>query len=60
MRELLGDPDMELFDCPIFATQAEARRDVSGFIEGLCHARRLHSALGITSPADFGTLHRAA
>ena len=58
-ESFLATLEMELIDRPSFATQAEARRDVAGIIEGLYHTRRLHSALGIISPADFGTPHRA-
>ena len=43
-----------------FATQAEARREVFGFIEGFYNTRRSYSALGYISPADFEQLHRAA
>ncbi len=37
----------------IYATRAEARRDLFGYIEGFYNSRRLHSALGYISPADM-------
>lgn len=39
---------------------AEARREVFGFVEGLCDTRRLHSELGYRSPANFEKFHHAA
>ena len=36
----------------IYATRAEARRDLFGYIEGFYNSRRLHSALGYISPAE--------
>ena len=36
-----------------FRTAAETRREVFGFIEGFYNTRRLHSALGYRSPADY-------
>src|SRR6516162_2751396 len=35
----------------IYATRAEARRDLFQYIEGFYNPRRLHSALGYVSPA---------
>ena len=52
--------ETKLIDRRRFATQAEARREVFGFIEGFYNTRRSHSALGYISPADFEELHRAA
>ena len=52
--------EMELIDRRRFATRADARREVFGFIEGFYNTRRSHSALGYISPADFEELHRAA
>ena len=49
-----------LIDKRRFATQAKARREVFGFIEGFYNTRRLHSALGYVSPADFEELDHAA
>lgn len=37
----------------IYATRAEARRDLFGYIEGFYNSRRLHSALGYLSPAEM-------
>ncbi len=37
----------------VYATRAEARRDLFGYIEGFYNPRRLHSALGYISPADM-------
>ncbi|MFG1229412.1 IS3 family transposase, partial [Xanthobacter wiegelii] len=36
----------------LYATRAEARRDLFGYIEGFDNPRRLHSALGYISPAE--------
>jgi putative transposase len=35
----------------IYATRADARRDLLQYIEGFYNSRRLHSALGYLSPA---------
>ena len=43
-----------------FATQAEVRREVFGFVEGFYNTRRSHSALGYISPVAFEELNRAA
>lgn len=37
----------------LYATRAEARRDLFGSIEGFDNPRRLHSALGYISPAEM-------
>ena len=37
----------------IYATRAEARRDLFGYIEGFNNSHRLHSALGYLSPAEM-------
>lgn len=37
----------------VYATRAEARRDLFGYIEGFYNSRRLHSALGYISPAEM-------
>ncbi len=42
-----------------FRTADEARREVFGFIEGFYNTRRLHSALGYESPADYERNHAA-
>jgi len=36
-----------------YTTRDEARRDLFGYIEGFYNSRRLHSALGYLSPADY-------
>ena len=43
-----------------FPTMAGARRGVFSFIEGFYNTRRLHSALGYKSPANFEKLNHAA
>ena len=45
--------ECELLDRRSFRTVAEARREVFSFIEGFYNTRRLHSALGYQSPANF-------
>ena len=52
--------ECELLDRRRFRTVAEARREVFSFIEGFYNTRRLHSALGYRSPANFEKLHHAA
>ena len=52
--------ECELIDRRSFATMSEARREVFRFIEGFYNTRRLHSALGYTSPANFERLDHAA
>jgi transposase InsO family protein len=42
----------------VYATRAQARRDLFHYIEGFYSPCRLHSALGYISPADME--HRAA
>ncbi len=37
----------------LYATRAEARRDLFGYIEGFYSPRRLHSALGDISPDEM-------
>ena len=37
----------------VYATRAEARRDLFAYIEGFCNSRRLHSGTGYRSPADM-------
>ena len=36
-----------------YATRAEARRDLFGYIEGFYNSRRLHSAIGYISPMEM-------
>ena len=36
----------------VYATRAEARRDLFHYIEGFYNPHRLHSALGYLSPAN--------
>lgn len=52
--------ECELLDRRSFSTAVEARREVFSFIEGFYNTRRLHSALGYTSPANFEKLNHAA
>ena len=52
--------ECELLDRRSFPTVAEARREVFSFIEGFYNTRRLHSALGYKSPANFEELNHAA
>ena len=42
-----------------FATRAEAKHCVFGYIEGWYNPRRRHSALGYLSPANFEAKHQA-
>ena len=37
----------------VYATRAEAQRDLLGWIKGFYNTHRLHSALGYRSPADM-------
>ena len=52
--------ECELLDRRSLRTVAEARREVFSFIEGFYNTRRLHSALGYRSPANFERLNHAA
>ena len=52
--------ECELLDRRSFATMSQARREVFRFIEGFYNTRRLHSALGYTSPVNFEKLNHAA
>lgn len=36
----------------VYATRDQARRDLSGYIEGFYNPRRLHSSLGYISPIE--------
>ena len=57
----VGDAlECELLDRRSFRTTAGARREVFSFIEGFYNTRRLHSALGYKSPANFEKLNHAA
>ena len=40
----------------VYATRAEARRDLFAYIEGFYNSRRLHSGIGCRSPADMGRM----
>ena len=50
--------ETELIGRRRFATQAEAQREVFGFIEAFYNTRRSHSALGYISPVDFDSTVR--
>jgi transposase InsO family protein len=50
----------ELIDRFTWDRQAALRRAVFAFIEGWYNTRRIHSALGYTSPANYERLKRAA
>ena len=52
--------ECELLDRSRFPTPADARREVFGCIEGFYNTRRIHSALGYESPANFERLNHAA
>ena len=52
--------ECELLDRRSFWITAEAQREVFSFIEGFYNTRRLHSALGYKSPANFEKLNHAA
>ncbi len=52
--------ECELLDRRRFQTAVEARSAVFSFIEGFYNTRRLHSALGYRSPANFEKLNHAA
>ena len=52
--------ECELLDRSHFPTPADTRRQVFGFIEGFYNTRRIHSALGYESPANFEATNRAA
>ena len=52
--------ECELLDRRRFQTTGQARREVFSFIEGFYNTRRLHSALGYQSPANFEKLNHAA
>ena len=52
--------ECELLDRCYLPTMAAARREVFSFIEGFYNTRRLHSALGFKSPANFEKLNHAA
>ena len=52
--------ECELLDRRQFPTVPEAQREVFSFIEGFYNTRRLHSALGYQSPANFEKRYHAA
>lgn len=51
--------ECELLDRHRFATQAEARMAVFGYLEGWYNPRRRHSALGQLSPVEYERRNRA-
>ena len=52
--------ECELLDRRRFRTTVEAQGEVFSFIEGFYNTRRIHSALGYESPANFEKLNHAA
>jgi transposase InsO family protein len=50
----------EVIDDPARPTRAGLHRAVFDYIEGWYNTRRLHSALGYLSPAEYESLHSAA
>ena len=52
--------ECELLNRNRFPTPANARLEVFRFIEGFYNTRRIHSALGYGSPANFEKLNHAA
>ena len=52
--------ECELLDRSRFPTPTQARREVFHFIEGFYNTRRIHSALGYESPANYERLNHAA
>ena len=52
--------ESELLDRRSFRTTAEAQGEVFSFIEGFYNTRRLHSAIGYRSSANFEKLNHAA
>ena len=52
--------ECELLNRRSFPTVAEASREVFSFVEGFYNTRRLHSALGYKSLANFEKLNHAA
>ena len=59
-ESFFATPECELLDRRRFPTVAEARREVFRFIEGSYNTRRIHSALGYESPANYEKNNRAA
>jgi len=50
----------ELISDRAWPTRAGLHRAVFGYIEGWYNTRRLHSALGYLSPAEYESIHRSA
>ena len=51
MESFFRSPKVERVHHRVYATRAEARRDLFAWIEGRYNTHRLHSALGYRAPA---------
>ncbi len=53
IESFFGTLKSERVDRQIYATRAEARRDIFAYIEGFYNRKRRHSTLGYVSPLEF-------
>lgn len=58
-ESFFGTLKTELVHRSSWSTRAEARSDLYAYLEGFYNRRRLHSALGYTSPVEFEAQHEA-